>query len=179
MITLSEQPTACRNVLTNPTNMLSYDARRKDLDIVLAPIGVLVRNNRVGIERYRGPSHDLHRRSRGQPMQRRLTRRDLTNDRQAQRVILGSFCYVFSTYGIAIHGRVVESWQIDRGNNVLTNIQVHCVKDVLAEGPQRGHTAEQVLPMSLHGAQLAPIRFWWLREWLEFWRRKLRFFACF
>src|SRR4029453_13907405 len=74
MITFSEQPSACFDVFTNPTNVLSDDAWCEDLDVARPTIGVLVRDDGVGTERNRRPRHDLHRGSGREPVEGGLAR---------------------------------------------------------------------------------------------------------
>ena len=68
-------------------------------------------------------------------MHGRLACRDLADDRQAQRLVLSGFGHVLGSYRIAIHGRVVESRQVDRRDDVFADIEIHRIQDVLAEKP--------------------------------------------
>src|SRR5215212_8179890 len=133
MITFSEQPSACLDVLTNPANVLSHDARREDLDVAGSTIGVLVRDDGVSIEWHRRARHDLHCGSRGQPVQRRLARGNLADNRKTQRRMLRRLSHILGAYGVAVHGRIVESWEVDGGNDVLTDVEAYCIQDVLTE----------------------------------------------
>ena len=71
-------------------------------------------------------------------MRGRFSCSDLTDDGQAERRILASFCHVLGTHGVAVHGRIVESRQIDRGNDVFADVQADCIENLLAEGPELG-----------------------------------------
>src|SRR4030095_16312785 len=116
MITFSEQSSASLDVFTNSTNVLSDDAWCEDLDVARPAIGVLVRDDGVGTEWNRCPRHDLHRGSRREPVECRLARCNLTDDRQAERRILGGLTHILSAYGVAIHSRIVESREVDGGH---------------------------------------------------------------
>ena len=59
---------------------------------------------------------------------------DLTDDRQAQRRVLARFRHVLGAHRVAVHGRIVEPRQVDRGNDVFTDVQVHCIQNVLRKG---------------------------------------------
>ena len=103
---------------------------------------------------------------------------DFPDDGQAQWRILARVGDIFGTYGVAVHGRIVEPGQVDRGDNILTNVQADRIENVLAEGTERAHAAEQILAMGLHRSKLTTIRFRRLGERLELWRAGLRFVGC-
>src|SRR5215211_401499 len=134
MITLPQEPGTHLDVLPNSTDVLSDDARDKDLDVALPTIGALVRDDGVGIDRHRRARHDLHRSTGRQPMQRGFSSRNLPDHRQAQRRILGGLTDILSAYRITIHGRIVESRQVNTGHDVFADVEAYPVEDVLAEG---------------------------------------------
>jgi hypothetical protein len=66
------------------------------------------------------------------------------------RCILSGVRHILGAYRITVHRGVVESRQVDGGDNVFADIETNRVKDVLRKGSKRRHAAEQILPMSLH-----------------------------
>ena len=49
--------------------------------------------------------------------------------------LLAGFRHILGTHRVAVHGRIVESRQVDRGDDVFADIQADRVENVLAEGP--------------------------------------------
>ena len=60
---------------------------------------------------------------------------DLTDDGQAERCILAGFRHILGTHRVAVHCGIVESRQVDRGDDVFADIQADRVENLLAEGP--------------------------------------------
>src|SRR5687768_7331490 len=142
MIAHPQQLGPSLDVLAYPTDVLPYDAGGEDLDVGRTTIGVLIRNDGVRIEWHRRSGHDLHRGSRRQPMGCRFAGSDLTNNGQAERCVLAGFRYILGTDCVAVHCGIVESRQVNRGDDVLADIQANRVENLLAEGPEWVHAAE-------------------------------------